>query len=266
MPPRSCGMRRSPSASSRSASSGPPVATMRPSTRTCTTSGVEVVEQALVVGDEQDAELGPVVADLADALGDDPQRVDVEAGVGLVEDRELGLEDRHLQDLVALLLAAREALVEVAVGERRVHVEALRPLHDRQPQLEHRQVDALAGRQRLAQEVEDRDARDLLRVLEAEEHARPCPARRCGQSVMSSPLKQDAARGDLVAGLPSRVLASVDLPEPFGPIRAWTSPAPTVRSTPAGSRRPSTRDVEVVDLEEGRLAPAMPASVLALPP
>ena len=30
----------------------------------------------------------------------------------------LGLEDRHLQDLVALLLAAGEALVEVAVAER----------------------------------------------------------------------------------------------------------------------------------------------------
>ena len=38
-----------------------------------------------------------------------------------------------------------------------------------EPQLEHRQVDALAGRQRLAQEVEHRHAGDLLRVLEGEE-------------------------------------------------------------------------------------------------
>ncbi len=53
------------------------------------------------------------------------QRVDVEAGVGLVEDRELGLEHRHLQDLEALLLAAREAVVEVAAGERLVDLQHL---------------------------------------------------------------------------------------------------------------------------------------------
>jgi hypothetical protein len=70
-------------------------------------------------------------------LRDDPQRVDVEAGVGLVEDRDVRLEDRHLHDLVALLLAAAEALVEVAVDERAVHAEPLHPLHRREAQLEH---------------------------------------------------------------------------------------------------------------------------------
>ena len=133
--------------------------------------GLQVLEQALVVRDAQHAEVGPVGAHLLHALRHHLQRVDVETGVGLVEDGELGLEDRHLQDLVALLLAAGEALVEVAVEERRIHVEPVHPLHDRQPQLEHRQVDALAGRQRLAQEVEHRHARDGLRVLEGEEDA-----------------------------------------------------------------------------------------------
>ena len=141
--------------------------------------GLQVVEQALVVGDDQDAQLGTVLAHLIDTVGHDLERVDVEAGVGLVEDGDLGLEDGHLQDLVALLLAAREALVEVAVGERRVHVEPLHPVHDRQPQLEHRQVDALAGRQRLAQEVDDRDARDRPGGTGRRGRCRPCPARRC---------------------------------------------------------------------------------------
>ena len=138
-------------------------------------------------------------AHLLHALGHDLQGVDVEAGVGLVEDGDLGLEDRHLEDLVALLLAAGEALVEVAVGEGRVHVEPLHPLHDRQAQLEHRQVDALAGRQRLAQEVDDRDARDLLGVLEGEEHAGLAPdvGAPVGDVVA---LEADAAAGDLVLG------------------------------------------------------------------
>ena len=165
---------------------------MRPSTRMCTTVGLEVVEQALVVGDGEDAELGPVAPHLLHALGHDLEGVDVEAGVGLVEDGDLGLEDRHLEDLVALLLAAGEALVEVPVGEGRVHVEALHPLHDRQPQLEHRQVDALAGRQGLAQEVDDRHALHCWGYWKAR-NMPALPRTSVSQSVMSSPLKQDAA-------------------------------------------------------------------------
>ena len=72
----------------------------------------DVVQQPLVVGDQQDAEVR--VEHRVDALGDDPQGVDVEARVGLVEDRHLRLEDGHLEHLEPLLLAAREALVDVA--------------------------------------------------------------------------------------------------------------------------------------------------------
>ena len=135
--------------------------------------GGEVVEDALVVRDEQDAERqAAALADLGDAVGDDAQRVDVEAAVGLVEHREVGFHHRHLQDLVALLLAAGEALVEVALLEAVVHAEALRPLHERQAHLEHREVgDALAHGDGLAQEVEHADPGDLLGVLEAEEDA-----------------------------------------------------------------------------------------------
>ena len=100
------------------------------------------------------------------------QRVDVETGVGLVEHGHVGLHQRHLQHLVALLLAARESLVEVALREAGVHAEALGPVDELHADLEHREVvDALAAGHRLAQEVEDRDAGDLLGVLEAEEQA-----------------------------------------------------------------------------------------------
>ena len=77
--------------------------------------GLDHVQDALVVGDDQDAHVGP--GELVDALGDGAQRVDVEARVGLVEDRDLGLQQRQLQQLHPLLLAAGEAVVEVAAGE-----------------------------------------------------------------------------------------------------------------------------------------------------
>ena len=83
---------------------------------------LDVAQDAGVVRDQQDAAvLALRVA--VDALGDDAQRVDVQAGVGLVEDGDLRLEQAQLQDLVALLLAAGEALVDAALGERRVDVE-----------------------------------------------------------------------------------------------------------------------------------------------
>ncbi len=59
--------------------------------------GLQVLEQPLVVRDAQHAELRTIGPHLLYALGHDLQRVDVETGVGLVEHRELGLEDRHLQ-------------------------------------------------------------------------------------------------------------------------------------------------------------------------
>ncbi len=51
-------------------------------------------------------------AERVDAVRRRRGRVDVEAGIGLVEHAERRLEERHLQDLVALLLAAGEADVE----------------------------------------------------------------------------------------------------------------------------------------------------------
>ena len=74
------------------------------------------------------------LGDGVDARGDDVQRVDVEARVGLVEHRQLGLLERELEDLHALLLAAGEALVEVAAGELLRHLGEL-----------HRRLDASCG-------------------------------------------------------------------------------------------------------------------------
>src|SRR5258708_2563727 len=56
--------------------------------------GGDVVEDALVVGDQEHPEAWS--AQSLDALGDGAQGIDVEPGVGLVQHRDLGMEDAHL--------------------------------------------------------------------------------------------------------------------------------------------------------------------------
>jgi hypothetical protein len=61
----------------------------------------------------------------------------------------------------------------------------------------------------------------------------PARARSSGSaSVMSSPLTRIWPSVTSYCGLPMIVLASVDLPEPFGPISACVSPFSTFRFTP----------------------------------
>ena len=67
--------------------------------------------------------------ELLDAAGDDLQRVDIEPGVGFVEHSHPRLQHRHLQDLDTLLLAAGEAVVQIARGELARDLQALH-LHE----------------------------------------------------------------------------------------------------------------------------------------
>ncbi len=108
-------------------------------------------------------------------MGDDLQGVDVEAGIGLVEHREPRLEQQHLQDLVAFLLAAREPLVHASGQEILWYINEFHLFLDQSHELEsvHR---VLAARlplrvQRGLQQVGVVHARDLDRVLERQEHA-----------------------------------------------------------------------------------------------
>ena len=157
---------------------------------------LDVAQDPRVVGDQQQAGLAGR-ADPVDALADHPQRVDVEAGVGLVEDRDLRLEQLELHDLVPLLLAAGEALVDVALGERRVHVQLLHraaQLAGPGAQLRRLAVDrGLRG----TQEVRHRHAGDLDRVLHGQEQAGAGPlVDGHRQHVLA--VQRDRAAGDLV--------------------------------------------------------------------
>ena len=77
--------------------------------------GLDVVQKALIVRDDD----GGVIrsTEQVDTFGHDAEGVDVEAAVRLVEDGERGFKHGHLEDLVALLLTAGEALVHAAVHQ-----------------------------------------------------------------------------------------------------------------------------------------------------
>ncbi len=164
--------------------------------------GLDVIEDPLVVRDQQRAHVRR--DERLDALGDNTQRVDVEAGVGLVEHRDPGLEHRHLQDLHALLLAAREAVVDVP---RRELSRNLQPVHRRQQliaELGDRNRVVLAARARLAdridgaaQEVRHRDAGNGVRVLEREKQPALRPLVGAGLREVLA-VEEDLALGDLV--------------------------------------------------------------------
>ena len=122
--------------------------------------------------EEADAAAFVARAERVHALADGLQRVDVEAGVRLVEDRVLRREDRELQHLQALLLAAREAVVDVAAEERGVHVERVEPVEDELAKRCGREIARAHRLARVAQEVRDGDARDRGGILEREEQPR----------------------------------------------------------------------------------------------
>src|SRR5882724_9377506 len=58
----------------------------------------DVVQEALIMSDKQSRAGSP--APCVDAVADDLERVDVEAGICLVEDGQAGIEQPHLKDFV----------------------------------------------------------------------------------------------------------------------------------------------------------------------
>ena len=133
----------------------------------------DVVQQPLVVRDHQNGALR--AAHGVHALRDDAQRVDVQAGIGLVQNGQLRLQHGHLQNLVALLFAAGKGFVHRAVHQLLVHVQQLQLLAHQRQEIHgvHFVLAAiLADRvQRRAQEIGVADAGNLDGILKRQEHA-----------------------------------------------------------------------------------------------
>ena len=132
---------------------------------------VDALEDARVVRDDEKRP-SALLAVGRDAARDHGQGVDVQAGVRLVEDGELGLQEQQLQHLHLLLLAAREAHVELAGEVGRVHVELLAQLAHAATELLGRHLELGALLADRAQEAVQRHARNLDGRLVGKEDAR----------------------------------------------------------------------------------------------
>lgn len=141
---------------------------------------------------------------------DDAKRVDVEAGVRLVQHRELGVQDAHLDHLVALLLAARKADIDGALEHLRVHLQraGLRAGEFQELGARQRGLAACAALavEAFAQELDVGDAGDLDRILEAEEQARRGARVRIEVEQVDA-VEGDAALGHIVAGAAAEDIA-----------------------------------------------------------
>src|SRR5258708_5359787 len=108
-------------------------------------------------------------------FGDCPQRIDIKTGVRLIQDGQLWLEHRHLEYLVAFLLATRKAFVDGAIHQGLVHVENLHLLANHLEEIHCIKLIEPAmlsnGVQRRSEKVHIADAGDLDRILKGEEHA-----------------------------------------------------------------------------------------------
>src|SRR5918993_4484281 len=178
----------------------------------------DVVEQALVVGDDQEGAVGR--AERIHALGHDAQGVDVEAGIGLVQDAEGRLEQRHLQDLHALLLAAGESDVERALehvlGDLELSGGRIHPPDEVGCGQLILAAGFALGVERSFEEGHRGDAGDLQRILERQEHARRRALIRLHlQQVLA--VEQDLAVEDLVVLLAGDHIGQGRLARPVRP-------------------------------------------------
>src|SRR6266540_1550752 len=141
----------------------------------------QLAQEAGVVGDGEHAQVA-VLGLRLHASSDVAQGVDVEAGVDLVEDGDLGLEHGKLERLGALLLAAGELDVDPAGQELVADRETLRLA--RQPVRQPVRLPAPAA-DGGGEEVDQAHARHLDRVLHREEQTlrRALPRRQAHQLV-----------------------------------------------------------------------------------
>src|SRR5213082_2041338 len=180
--------------------------------------------------------------------------VDVESGVGFVENRQSRLEHEHLQHFVALLLAARETLVHAAGEEAVLYVHEFH-LVAHQPQefegVDFGQATLLAhGVDAGLQQIHVVDSGDLDRVLEAEKY--PLAGTLLGgERQQVAPLVAHRAGGDLIAGTPGAHVRERTLARAVRSHDGVHFARPHLEREPVQDLLALDGDVQIVDGEEG---------------
>ncbi|QTK78264.1 hypothetical protein AT6N2_C0352 [Agrobacterium tumefaciens] len=133
----------------------------------------DVIEQALIVGDDDGGAIRRLQR--VDAVSHDLQRVDVETAIGFVENAELRLQERHLQDFSALLLTSGETDVERTLQHLHVDLQIAGCFLDAADEIRRRQL-GLAARlalliHRNLEELHGGNTRNFDRILEGKENA-----------------------------------------------------------------------------------------------
>ncbi len=189
----------------------------------------------------------------------DPQGVDVEPRVGLVEHRQAGLQHEHLEDLVALALPAREPVVDRTVEQGAVHVHQATLGVDEGEELDRSELllaaGAALGVERGAQEVHGGHAGDLDGVLEAEEH----PGRGAllgGHRQQVGAVVEGPPAGHLVGVPPGEDMGQGALARPVGAHHGVDLAVGDLERKPVEDFGAADRGVQVVDDEHQPTAPS----------
>ena len=121
---------------------------------------IQVLQDARVVRDDEHGAVAALAVGVH-TVADGGQGVDVQAGVGLVQDGELGLQQQKLEHLDLLFLAAREAHAQLTVEVGGIHVKLGRELLDARKKLDSGTPGISTG----AWKLRNRPARERLSVV-----------------------------------------------------------------------------------------------------
>ena len=198
---------------------------------------LDIVKDALIVGDDDEGAFA--VAQRVHALGDDFQSIDVQPGIRFIENAQLRLKHRHLQNVVALFLATGETHVHRTGQQIFRHLQQLNFLFHQVLEIEaiQRLLAAIApyGIQRSLQEELVADAGDLHRILEGHKDAFPGAIFR-GELQQVFALKFDAVAGDLVIFAPGQSGRKRTFPRAVWPHYGVDLPRTHLKVQPAQDR------------------------------
>ena len=160
----------------------------------------DIVQKPLIVSDHNRRLLRSMKC--VHAVCYDAEGVHIESAVCLVKYSQCRIQHGHLENLVTLLLTARESHIHLTLGKLRLHLHERHLLtHQLQEVSRLERLETLACAMRIHRslhEVRYRHSRNLHRILERQEYACPCTfLRRHGQKVLSEELYGSGSHGEL---------------------------------------------------------------------